>query len=153
MDDRIKIFWENFEKIYVQENELPSFTMIFQNLEILSFAHNLVEKEKNTNYHSEILAIDLAIQKQKNKFLENSILLTTLEPCLMCAGAILLARISEVWYFAEQTKQQGISSFTLETIYKLNHFPKLRFIQDKKIENTWKKFFQQIRKNKFFLKN
>ncbi len=153
MDDRIKIFWENFEKIYVQENELPSFTMIFQNLEILSFAHNLVEKEKNTNYHSEILAIDLAIQKQKNKFLENSILLTTLEPCLMCAGAILLARISEVWYFAEQTKQQGISSFTLETIYKLNHFPKLRFIQDKKMENTWKKFFQQIRKNKFFLKN
>lgn len=141
----IEIFLGELEKICTTD-EVPSFSMIFQDSEILASAYNLVEEKQNTNYHSEILAIEEALQKRNKKFLNNSVLLTTLEPCLMCAGAIILARIDEVWYFAEQTKQAGISSLNIETIYKLNHFPKLRFIRDEKIELKWKIFFNKLRK-------
>lgn len=142
----IQIFLEEFSRVYDIE-EIPSFTIIFENENILSMSYNRVENEKNTNLHSEVLAIQLALEKRKKKFLENTILITTLEPCLMCAGSIILARIREVWYFAEQTKQVGISSLSLETIYKLNHFPKLKFIQDDSIEKRWKDFFQKLRMN------
>jgi cytosine deaminase/tRNA(adenine34) deaminase len=144
-DELIEIFIKNFQKFPLLGQDLPSFSMLFENSEILSMAYNSVERNQSANQHSEVLAIQLAFEKKQTRYLENSILLTTLEPCLMCAGAIVLARVREVWYFAEQTKQMGISSLNWEIIYKLNYFPKLRFIQDTNVESTWKEFFKALR--------
>jgi tRNA(adenine34) deaminase len=77
-------------------------------------------------------------------------LLTALEPCSMCTGAIIQSRIETVTYFAEQLKIPGISSFSLEFLAKSNHFPKIIFISDESVALVFKKFFEKIR-NKNYL--
>ena len=66
---------------------------------IIAKAHNKKEQKQNSLCHAEIIAINKATKKVKNFRLENCEMYVTLEPCIMCAGAILSARLNKV--FAE----------------------------------------------------
>jgi tRNA(adenine34) deaminase len=109
-----------------------------------------VESTQFSSYHSELLCIQIAQKKLNTKYLDKLHLLTALEPCTMCTGAIIHSKIESVTYFAEQDKILGISSSTLEFIAKSNHFPKLIFHEERLISQIFTNFFLKIR-NKNYL--
>jgi tRNA(adenine34) deaminase len=89
---------------------------------ILSQAHNLKEVQLNPCAHAECLAITQAAQKMKSWRLEGVSLFVTLEPCFMCMGAILAARIDHL-YFGAYDPKGGFLSLKMNTQSwnKLNH--------------------------------
>jgi len=80
--------------------EVPVGAVVARRGEIVAAAHNTRETEKNAVHHAELLAIDRACQALGGWRLWECELFVTLEPCPMCAGAILNARIPRVWYGA-----------------------------------------------------
>ena len=142
----IKLFLEKFLILAKQyPNEIPSFTQIYKGKTLLAETFNQVEENARTHMHSEILCIESAQKILNNKFLSDCLLLTAIEPCLMCAGAIIHARIAEVIYFLEATKTEGITSLSIESIYSKNHFPKLQLHHTEEVEEIVKGFFRSRR--------
>nr|WP_226671535.1 tRNA adenosine(34) deaminase TadA [Metabacillus litoralis] len=84
--------------------EVPIGAVVVLNNEVISTAFNLREKEQRSIAHAEILAIDKACQALGTWRLENATLYVTLEPCPMCAGAIVLSRVKRVVYGATDPK-------------------------------------------------
>lgn len=125
--------------------EIPSFSQIYADGKYMAESFNQVEEKSFTSFHSEVLCIEAAQKKLKSKFLNNCTLLTAIEPCLMCAGSIINARITEVIYFLEATKTEGITSLSIESIYRKNHFPNLILLHSNEIELIVKDFFRKKR--------
>ncbi|MCP8971355.1 tRNA adenosine(34) deaminase TadA [Ectobacillus ponti] len=84
--------------------EVPIGAVIVWNGEIISRAYNLRETEQRAVAHAELLAIDEACRKLGTWRLEDATLYVTLEPCPMCAGAIVLSRVKRVVYGAKDPK-------------------------------------------------
>ncbi len=72
--------------------------------EIVARAHNLRETEQRSLAHAEMLAIDEACRKLGTWRLEDAVLYVTLEPCPMCAGAVVLSRVDKVVFGAFDPK-------------------------------------------------
>ena len=87
-----------------EANETPIGCIIVYNENIVGRAHNIRNMTKNVLRHAEILAIDQACEALGDWRLEGCSLYVTLEPCAMCAGAIIQARIDEVVYGARNPK-------------------------------------------------
>lgn len=103
------------------KKEVPIGAIIVKNGKIISRAHNLRETKKNSLYHAEIIAIDKACKKLKNFRLEDCEMYVTIEPCLMCAGAIVLSRIKKVYIGAPDDKYGTIYSTSKIFDAKSNH--------------------------------
>nr|WP_154649504.1 tRNA adenosine(34) deaminase TadA [Calidifontibacillus oryziterrae] len=84
--------------------EVPIGAVIVKNNEIIATAHNLRETEQRSIAHAELLAIDEACRKLGTWRLSETTLYVTLEPCPMCAGAIVLSRVDRVVYGASDPK-------------------------------------------------
>lgn len=84
--------------------EVPIGAVIVLDDEVVSKAHNLRETEQRSIAHAELLAIDEACRKLGTWRLEDTTLYVTLEPCPMCAGAIVLSRVKRVVYGAKDPK-------------------------------------------------
>lgn len=95
------------KKAYYKD-EVPVGAVIVYNNKIISKAHNLKEKKKNSLFHAEIIAINKACKKMKNWRLDECEIYVTLEPCTMCAGAIVESRIKKVYCAAEKTNDCSI---------------------------------------------
>ena len=80
--------------------EVPVGAVVARRGEVVSAAHNTRETEKNALHHAELLAIDAACKKLGGWRLWECELFVTLEPCPMCAGAIINARVARVFYGA-----------------------------------------------------
>lgn len=93
--------------------------------EIVSSAHNLRETSKNALHHAELLAIDEACKKTGSWRLSECILYVTLEPCPMCAGAIINARIPRVVFGAKDTKAGAFGTLINLNYYPLNFKPEI----------------------------
>ncbi|PGZ95255.1 tRNA-specific adenosine deaminase [Bacillus pseudomycoides] len=100
-----------FMKLAIEEakkaeeiQEVPIGAVVVVDGEIVSRAHNLRETEQRSIAHAELLAIDDACKKLGTWRLENATLYVTLEPCPMCAGAIVLSRVKRVVYGASDPK-------------------------------------------------
>lgn len=78
--------------------EVPVGALVVRNSEIIAFAHNETEQQTSATAHAEILAIERASKKLGRWRLDDCQLYVTLEPCPMCIGAILLARIPELFF-------------------------------------------------------
>lgn len=91
---------EAIKKAKKSGEDIPIGAIIVKDGEIISKAVNQREKRQNTIYHAEILAIKRACKKLKNWRLNDCEIYVTLEPCPMCASAILQARISKVYFGA-----------------------------------------------------
>jgi tRNA(adenine34) deaminase len=84
--------------------EVPIGAVVVHDGEIISKAHNLRERDQRSIAHAELLAIDEACRKLGTWRLEEVTLYVTLEPCPMCAGAIVLSRVKRVVYGASDPK-------------------------------------------------
>ena len=102
--------------------EVPVGCIIVKNWEIIAKAHNLKETKYDTTKHAEILAIQKASKKLHSWRLIDCEMYVTLEPCSMCAGAIINSRIKKIYYGAKDEKTGAIGSvLNLLEDYKFNH--------------------------------
>lgn len=90
----------------LKTNDIPIGAVIVQDGKVIAKAHNLREKTKQTISHAEILAISKANRKVRDFRLEDMEIYVTKEPCLMCMGALLSARIKKI-YFGASDKRFG----------------------------------------------
>ena len=102
--------------------EIPVGAVIVCGNEIVSSAYNLRETRKNALMHAEIAAIDAACKKLGKWRLDDCTLYVTLEPCPMCAGAILQAKLKKCVFGAYEPKFGAVGSvFNLFYDFKYNH--------------------------------
>ncbi len=106
-----------------KKGEAPIGAVIVQDGKVISAAHNLREKKKNALYHAEILAIDKACKKLGGWRLPRCTLYVTLEPCPMCAGAIINSRIDRVVFGASDKKAGSTGSVVNLFSLDYNHKP------------------------------
>lgn len=104
------------------KGEIPVGAVIIQNGVIIGRGHNLVETLKDPTAHAEIMAITAACQTVGDKHLLDATLYVTLEPCAMCAGALVLSRLKCVVFGAADPKAGGSGSiFNITRNQQLNH--------------------------------
>lgn len=104
------------------EDEVPVGAVIVKDQKIIARAHNKKERNGCAVDHAEILAIKKATKKVNNWWLEGCTLYVTLEPCPMCAGAIVNSRLDRVVYGAKDPKAGFLGSLaTLDEDFPLNH--------------------------------
>ena len=97
---KLEFMQEAIKKAKKSGKDIPVAAIIVKDGEIISKAINQREKRQNAIYHAEMLAIKRACRKLKNWRLNNCEMYVTLEPCPMCASAILQARISKIYFGA-----------------------------------------------------
>lgn len=137
------------EKAY-EAGEVPVGCVIIHQGEIIGKSHNLRETLQDPTAHAEILAITQAANHLKSWRLENTELYVTLEPCSMCSGAIVLARIPKVYYGAKDPKA-GCSGSLMDLLSdtRLNHQPEVEHgLLAEPCGAILSSFFQEIRENK-----
>ena len=111
----------------MRRNEVPVGALIVQNGVVLSTATNRTVRDQDPTAHAEVLAIREAALKLDRWRLDDCTLYVTLEPCAMCAGAIVLARLQRVVFGAWDPKAgMGGSVGDLLRHSKLNHQPEVR---------------------------
>ncbi len=109
-----------------EEGEVPVGCVIIYNNEIIGKSHNQRELLQDPTAHAEVVAITQAANKLGSWRLEETKLFVTLEPCPMCAGAIILARIPEVYFGAHDPKAGACGTLmNLLEDTRFNHQPKV----------------------------
>ncbi len=134
-------------QISFNQGDVPVGAVIVKDNKIIARAHNSKEVKQMATRHAEIIVIEKACRKLKSWHLDDCTLYVTLEPCLMCSGAIIQSRISKLVYASDSTKFGFINS--IENIFenkKNNHNVKvLKGICDKKSQKLLKNFFKDKR--------
>ncbi len=97
-------------KMALEKDEVPVGAVIVCKKQIIARTHNLTETLNDVTAHAEMLAITAAAEYLGGKYLKNSTLYVTLEPCPMCAGALSWAQIGRVVYGLKDEKR-GYSLF------------------------------------------
>lgn len=133
-------------KAYSKE-EIPIGCVIVKDGKIIASTHNTREQTQIATHHAEILAIQKACKKLKSWRLDDCDLYVTLEPCPMCAGAIMNARIKNLYYAVPDVDSGGLSRFNLFT-NTLNHTTNCFHLKEFEEENKTliQKFFREKRK-------
>lgn len=99
----MKLALKEAEKAYLQ-GEIPVGALIVQNDQIIAKGYNQTELLKDSTAHAEIIALTAAFNTLNSKYLPEATLYVTLEPCLMCCGALYWSKISRVVYAASDDK-------------------------------------------------
>lgn len=104
------------------KGEVPVGALVVRDGEIIGRAHNLRETTKDPSAHAEILALREATTRSDSWRLLDATLYVTKEPCIMCSGAIINARVSRLVYGCRDTKAGGVDSvYHILTDERLNH--------------------------------
>lgn len=129
--------------------EIPVGCVIVKNGRIIGEGMNYAEREKNPTRHAEICAVERACRTIGSKFLCECQMYVTLEPCPMCAGAILNARIPEV-YFGATDQRMGACGSVINLFYEnFGYKPKVTGgILSDRCSDILTEFFREMRKNK-----
>ena len=129
--------------------EVPIGAVIVKNGEIIAEAYNLRETQKLATAHAELDAIEAACKKLGGWRLFGCTLYVTLEPCAMCAGAIVNARIDRVVYGASDIRFGACGSLFNINSYPLNHaFLITSGVCEEECKNMLSDFFAELRKKK-----
>lgn len=128
-------------------DEVPIGCVIVKDGCIIARGHNLREKKQISTAHAEIIAIEKACKKLGTWRLEDCDLYVTLEPCPMCSGAILQARIKRVIYGATDPKGGCIEScMNMYEIHGFNHYPEVNSgVLEEECSQLLKEFFKKKR--------
>ena len=130
--------------------DVPIGAVITQNNKIIAKAYNQKEWKKSATYHAEILAIEKACKKIGDFRLSDCDIYVTKEPCLMCLGAILSARIKNI-YFGAYDKKYGTGYLAENNNF--NHKSKIiGGVCSDECELLLSDFFKELRESKCKLK-
>jgi tRNA(adenine34) deaminase len=99
----MKLALREAEKAYA-EGEVPVGAIVVINNRVISRGYNMVEKLKDPTAHAEIIALTSAFNSLGSKYLQDATLYVTVEPCLMCAGALHWSKIGKIVWGAEDVK-------------------------------------------------
>ncbi len=133
------------------EDEVPVGAVVVHNNRIIGRGYNQVEKLKDSTAHAEMIAVTSASNNLQNWRLNECSIYVTLEPCIMCTGALLSSRINELFFAAFDTKSGACGSIhNLAENSGTNHTLKVYSgILSKESEELLKEFFNKKRsKNK-----
>ena len=134
----------------LQIEEIPVGAVIVKDGKIIARGYNKKENKKNAIKHAEIIAIEKASKKLENWRLIDCEMYVTVEPCVMCAGAILSSRIKKVYIGTDDNRMGAVGSvLNIFDDYTFNH--KVQYekgILKKECEQLIKDFFKNLRKNK-----
>ena len=129
--------------------EIPVGCVIVYNDKIIARGYNRREKNQQAIDHAEIIAIRKASKKIGSWRLDDCKMYITLEPCVMCSGAIIQSRIKEVIYGAYDYRFGCHKSITNIFDLKFNHTVNIKGgVLEEECSNIIKKFFQELRENK-----
>lgn len=127
------------------KNEIPVGAVIVKNGEIIAFAHNKKEELQDVTAHAEILAIKMAQEGLRRWRLDDCDMYVTLEPCPMCASAIIQSRIKNLYFGSYDTKYGALgSALDLRKV----HNSKLKVyggILEQDCDSILKNFFERLR--------
>ncbi|MCX7983376.1 MAG: tRNA adenosine(34) deaminase TadA [Bacteroidetes bacterium] len=144
--DFMRLALKEAEKAF-QEGEIPVGAIIVHNNKIIAKGHNLVERLKDPTAHAEMITITAAASYLSSKWLEDCTLYVTLEPCPMCAGAIVMARIP-ILVFGTFDRKAGACGtlYNITSDGQLNHSVHvLSGVLDSECEFILKEFFRTKR--------
>ena len=132
------------------KNEVPIGCVIVRDKRVLARAHNLRESSKDPSAHAELIAIRKAAKKLGSWRLTGVALYVTLEPCLMCMGAIILSRIPVVVFGCHDPKGGAAGSlYDLSNDPRLNHRVSLiTGVMERQCSIMLSDFFAKLRKQK-----
>ena len=132
-------------QIAYDEGEVPVGAVVVANYQIIAKAYNQTERLKDATAHAEMLAITAAENFLGNKYLDECTLYVTLEPCVMCAGALYWTQLGKLVYAASDEKR-GYSLHEKNLLH-----PKTKLIKgvmEQEASSLVTSFFDRIRKNK-----
>ena len=129
-----------------EEGEVPVGAVVVKDGEIIGRGHNRTEALKDPTAHAEIIALSAAANRIGNWRLKGATLYVTLEPCLMCAGASILARIDKIVYGADDPKFGALGSVMDIREGKWNHsFEVEKGVLKEEAAKLMKEFFKRRR--------
>ena len=138
----------NFMKIALQEaeigfdnQEIPVGCVVVKDGVVLSSSHNRKEDSKNAIMHAEIIAIEEACHMLNSWRLDECELYVTLEPCMMCMGAILESRIKKVYFGAKNNSEQ------MYDFDRISKYVDMYNLKDSECSKILSDFFKNKRKN------
>ena len=145
MKEAIKEAKKAYDKL-----EVPVGAVIVKDGKIIARAHNLKETKKDTTKHAEIIAIQKASKKLDSWRLIDCEMYVTLEPCPMCAGAIINSRIKKIYIGAKDEKTGAVGSvLNLLEDYTFNHKVQIENgILENECQKILKDFFKELRLQK-----
>ncbi len=143
---------EAFKEAYkaFERDEVPVGAVIVYKKRIIARAHNQMVTLKDPTAHAEMIALTQAADYLKNERLINCSLYVTIEPCAMCAGAAVLARIKRIIYGADDSKSGTCGSIlNIANNRKLNHRIKIaRGVLQEDCALLLKEFFKRKRRER-----
>ena len=130
------------------QDEVPVGAVIVYKDKIIARGYNQIERLKDPTAHAEMIAITSATNYLGTKWLNEASLYVTIEPCSMCAGALVLARIKNLYFGASDPKTGACGSVTnIANHKKLNHRIKItKGILKTECSSLLKDFFKEKRK-------
>jgi len=147
-----KFMWEALkeaQKAY-DKGEVPVGAVIVKDNKIIARAHNQKELKQDTTRHAEILAIQKASKKLQAWRLLDCEMYVTLEPCAMCAGALIQSRIKKV-YIGTADEKTGACGTVLNLLedFSFNHKVEIeKYVLKEECETILKQFFKELRQQK-----
>jgi tRNA(adenine34) deaminase len=134
-------------KLALLKSEFPVGALVVKDDVILGEGYNLKESSHDPTAHAEVIALRAATKKIADWRLTGSILISTLEPCPMCLGAILQARVKKVIYLAQDIRWGACGSvMNFSQHDQLNHQCELEYLPNDDVVNLMKSFFRSIGK-------
>lgn len=130
------------------EGEVPVGAVIVLGGEVIARAHNQRELLKDPTAHAEMIALTQAAERVQNWRLSGARMFVTLEPCAMCAGALVLSRLEQVVWATPDPRAGAVESvFRILEEPRLNHrVLSLRGVLEAECRDMLKSFFQRRRK-------
>lgn len=141
----IEVAYKEAVKAY-KKDEVPVGAVIVKDGVVVAKGHNQRVSKKNPLLHAEVVVIQKAAKKLGSYRLDDCVLYVTLEPCLMCTGAIIQARVKQVVFAARNEKEGAvISKYTILDDRKFSHNPDYIYLPDERCSEILKRFFKQKR--------
>ena len=155
MNDQLHLLYDfayRLAEISYQNDDVPVGAVIYKDdtYEVVAPGFNQMKLNRSSLDHAEILALKLAMSRTGNERLNGCSMITTLEPCPMCAQAISFARLNSITFSAEDEKSGGVINGPkiFESSSSHHKISVNRFDDDDRSKKLLQKFFQNKRKNK-----
>jgi tRNA(adenine34) deaminase len=151
---------QNLDRFYMQEalkeagkafeaDEVPVGAVVVHENRIIARAHNQIKMLKDPTAHAEMIALTQAAAHLGNERLLNTTVYATIEPCLMCAGAMVLGRVKKLVYGADDPKTGAFGSVMDINKIRSNHKISMRSgVMGAECAGFLKEFFRRKRKRK-----